>query len=146
MTSEELPMKVVRYTRIDGTPVAGMYFRFKVEQMDKYPDIEKVGRMGYQPDWSAVSLMRGDETLGMIVYHKPTNTNGLHICASYMKPEYRGYGMYRHLWDELLSIAKELGVLYIDSSTHRDNSEMVRLYEKQGRDRMGSYWIHKITE
>lgn len=132
----------VHHYKIDGTLVAGMYFRFKVEQMDKYPDMELAGRMGYRPDLSAVALYeyeQGNRTnlIGAIVFYCNPETNGMHVWASYIFPKYRGKGLYPHLWDSLLEVAKRKEVLYIDSSTHRENETMRDLYEKQGRINMG---------
>lgn len=143
--------EIVHHTKIDGTLVAGMYFRFKVEQMNQYPDVEAAGRMGYKPDLSAVAVYdcnfgKRGALLGAIVFHCNTDTNGMHVWASYLYPQYRGKKLYPELWKALLMVAKEKEVLYIDSSTHRENDEMRKLYDKQGRINMGSFHYYRIPE
>lgn len=144
-------VNIVHHKKIDGTPVAGMYFRFKVDQMDKYPDIEYCGRMGYRPNWSAIAAYTSGKLepktlIGAIVFYCPPETNGMHICAAYIYHMYRNNKIYERLWEELLQHARELGVSYIDSSTHRDNDRMKELYRKQGRLEMGTFHYLKVSE
>jgi hypothetical protein len=65
-----------------------------------------------------------DIPIGVIVYQHVKWTKTLLIKLGYVSKAWRGMGVYRTIWNELVKKAQELEAVHIMSSTHVRNHDM----------------------
>lgn len=70
---------------------------------------------------------------GVITFDHDLTLNRIWIFQGFVLPEFRGQGLYRRMWNELVLKAIELKVAKIQSSTHVRNIAMREASKKLGR-------------
>lgn len=75
-----------------------------------------------------------DLNVGVLTWVYFENTRTVWVWQSYVKPEYRGRGIYRKMWHAMVEYARdELKARKIESGTHVNNTVMRKVAEKMGR-------------
>lgn len=97
-------------------------------------------------DDAALLAVRPDGTpMGIITYRQKPAWRAVEIWLGFVYPEFRGHGVYRSLWDELVRTATFDGAVEIVSGTHSANTTMRAVAAKLGRTESGVYLRYAVN-
>lgn len=70
---------------------------------------------------------------GVLTFEHQEHANKIWIYSGFVLPQFRGAGIYRSLWNELVLKAMELKVAKIEGATHMRNTAMREVAKHLGR-------------
>lgn len=71
--------------------------------------------------------------VGVMIWDLDEATKVVWVTLSYVKPEFRGAGVYKAMWGSLVDMAVAMGAARIESATHIRNQAMRAVAARQGR-------------
>lgn len=123
-------MKIRHVEKIQGTPVVGLC-------VDAWKHLQDCGfTEDMIPfDWEQCAFWAEEEgeVIGILVYKEQAWDHSLFVAMGYVKPENRGKGVYRSLWEKAVAHAKEKQLRCITGIVHWQNKEMQAVMERFGR-------------
>ena len=100
--------------------------------------------LGY--DSPAVVAWEGDQAIGVMVCSLQEWKACLSIDVGYVRPDRRGLGVYRALWEAAIGLAKAKGCRRIAGTTHRENEAMQAVMERLGRSLVWLGYEYRLPE
>lgn len=96
-------------------------------------------------DDAALLAVRPDGApMGIITYRVKPEWRVIEIWLGFVYPAFRGRGVYRALWGELVKVATFEGAAEIVSGTHTTNTTMRAVAAKLGRTESGVYLRYAV--
>lgn len=127
-------MNVVYFEQLNGTPALALAMR-------GWADVEERGfGDGLLNVYATLNALvgyaengRDQVPAGVITFEHQEHLNRIWIYQGFVLPEFRGRGVYRLMWNELVLKALELKAAKIQSATHVRNIAMRAVSKKLGR-------------
>lgn len=127
---------------INGTPVVPVIAEGMVES----------GRYGIHEvviHWEHEALYienRGGGVVAVMSFAHQKHDGQTWIYMAFVRPEYRGRGMYRALWDAVVAQARDAGMRQVAGGVHPDNERMAGVAAAVGRRQLYTCWGVDIAD
>lgn len=95
-------------------------------------------------DSALLAMHPGGLPMGVITYRAKPEWRAIEVWLGFVYPDFRGRGVYRALWNELVKVAMFEGAAEIVSGTHAANTAMRAVAAKLGRTESGVYLRYAV--
>ncbi len=127
-----MTVTIKHFDKIGGTPIIGYAVKAWKELLELNFVDDRVPLI-YWDDRAVVAYDYNTNVVGFISYGKTDWLNEASIHIGYVEKAFRRQGVYRDLWNALISKSRELGLTRISSSTSVRNIDMRKVAESLGR-------------
>ena len=93
-----------------------------------------------------VARADNDDYIGFIAFDEVKWSKCADILCAWVNPEYRGKGIHTAMFEMLVKHCREKGLISINSSTHVDNVDAQRAFERQGRKPVSIRYEFQLEE
>ena len=137
-----MTIEIGRYKSINRTDVMPCYYKAMLDLLEN-------GLSGY---WyftqckalKAIVAKDNDKLIGFIAYDY--NDAYLSIYLGWVDIDYRGKGIYKQMYNDLVVVAKDLNMVQIDGWIHKDNESVIKVMEKLGRVPEHIQYVHYLKD
>lgn len=124
-------MKIEVFKKMVNTPAVAFAARAWVAMLDDRLCDPTV--IWLQWDDGAILATVDGEPIGVITYNYSEWNRTIYVRLGFVSPDRRGLGVYRKLWERLISVAQELNCYEVRSATNIGNRPMRAVAERLGR-------------
>lgn len=134
--------QIDHYEGIDSTPVIAVAVRGHAELLAAGSPEQFVL---LHHSYNGIAATVDGKVVGVIVWFDQKDSKRIFLQLGYVLPEFRGKGIYGHLWRALIEKAKELKRPEIWSGTAIDNYSMRAVAKKQGREEVAVSLRYRVS-